>query len=34
MKIENTQDKDRVLTQVDREVGDILKAIREKRGKI
>ena len=28
IKIENTQDKDRVLTQVDREVEDILRAVR------
>ena len=27
-KIENTQDKDRVLTQVDREVEDILRVVR------
>ena len=29
IKIETTQDKDRVLTQVDREVEDMLKAIRK-----
>ena len=28
IKIENSQDKDRVLTQVDREVEDILRAVR------
>ena len=33
IKIENTQDKDRVLTQVDREVEDILRAVRRNKEK-